>query len=358
MWIFSRYIISEFLKKFFLIFFILIMLFVGIDLLSRIWDLDAPFSLIGLYYLFKVPNIAIQMMPVSILIATLMLFSYLSKHNELVALYCSGRSLMRIASPMFLAVTLISIGSFYFSDYILPVSNFQAQKIWMVDILHKENSFYGSLHQEKAWFRDKGVIYNIYSYDSSNKSISGMNVYYFDDNFDMTSHIYAKQALYHKKGSWVLRNVKETDFTSGHAIVRMFPEKNIYLREKPDDLKKIEANSDYLDTSKLIKYVKDLENAGLSPSKYKVELNKRYSMSFAGLVMCFIGLPFAVRQHRRGGVGLNIGIGFMLVFIYWIVFSVLLSMGISGRIDAYISAWGANLLFLVASLILIKRSKK
>ncbi len=334
------------------------MLFVGIDLLSRIWNLDAPFTLIALYYIFKVPSIAIQMMPISVLIATLMLFSYLSKNNELVALYCSGRSLTRIASPMFLAVVVISLSSFFFSDYILPISNFQAQKIWMVDILHKDESFYGNLHQQKAWFRDKGVIYNVYSYDSSSSLISGMNVYYFNDSFDMTSHIYAKQAVYTKNGLWALKNVKETDFTSGHASVKLLADKSVYLREKPDDLKKIETNSDYLDTSKLRKYVKDLENAGLSPSKYKVELNKRYSMSFAGLVMCFIGLPFAVRQHRRGGVGLNIGIGFMLVFIYWILFSILLSMGISGRIEAHISAWGANILFLVASLVLIKRTRK
>ncbi|MEI6093567.1 MAG: LPS export ABC transporter permease LptG [bacterium] len=358
MWIFSRYIITEFLKRFFLVFFILIILFVGIDLLSRVWNLDASFSLVSLYYMFKIPSIAIQMMPVSVLIATLMLFSYLSKHNELVALYCSGRSLIHVASPMFLAVTLISISSFYFSDYILPISNFQAQKIWMVDILHKNDSFYNNLHQDKAWFRDKGVIYNIYSYDSSNKLISGMNVYHFNDAFEMTDHVYAKQAFYHKKGNWLLLDVKETTFTSGHAVVNIIPEKTIYLREKPDDLKKIEANSDYLDTSKLRKYVKDLQSSGLSPAKYNVELNKRYSMSFAGLVMCFIGLPFAVRQHRRGGVGLNIGIGFVLVFVYWILFSILLSMGISGRIEAHLSAWGANFLFLVASLILIKRDKK
>jgi lipopolysaccharide export system permease protein len=357
-WIFSRYIIGEFLKKFIFIFFILILLFVGIDLLSRIWTLDTSFSLISLYYLFKIPAIAIQMMPVSILLATLMLFSYLSKHNELVAFYCSGRSLIHTASPMFLVVVLISVGSFFFSDYILPVTNYQAQKIWMVDIHKQEGSFYGNLQQQKAWFRDKGVIYNIYSYDSSNSAISGMNIYYFDDNFEMTSHIYAKQAVYHQKGSWVLTKVKETDFTSGHAMVKMMPEKHVYLREKPEDLKKIETNSDYLDTSKLRKYVKDLENAGLSPSKYNVELNKRFSMSFAGLIMCFIGLPFAVRQHRRGGVGLNIGIGFMLVFIYWILFSILLSLGISGRLEAHISAWGANILFLVASLVLIKRARK
>jgi lipopolysaccharide export system permease protein len=357
-WVFSRYIIVEFLKRFIAIFFILILLFLGIDLLSRIWTLDAPFSLISLYYLFKTPSIAVQMLPVSILLATLLFFSYLSKHNELVALYCSGRSLLHVASPVLLIVLIVNISSFLFSDYVLPLTNFKAEKIWVVDIYKNKEQFYGNLSQEQAWFRDKGAIYNIYSYDSASKSISGMNVYYFNDDFDMTQHVYAKRGLYQGKDHWSLQGVKRADFTSGYAKIELFGEEGIFIRETPEDLRKVETNSDYLGTSKLRGYVKSLERSGLSASKYKAEYNKRYSMSFAGLVMCFIGIPFAVRQHRRGGVGLNIGIGFMLVFVYWIIFSVMLSFGVSGRLDAVLSAWGANLLFLVASLVLIKMSKK
>ena len=358
MWVFSRYIISEFLKRFLAIFFILILLFLGIDLLSRIWTLDAPFSLISFYYLFKTPSIAIQMLPVSILLATLMLFSYLSKHNELVALYCSGRSLLHVASPVLLIVVIINITSFLFSDYVLPLTNFKAQKIWVVDICKNKEQFYGNLSQEQAWFRDRGAIYNIYSYDSSNKSIAGMNAYYFDDDFDMTQHLYAKRGRYQGEDQWLLEGVKKANFASGYAKVELLGEEGIFIREKPEDLRKVETNSDYLSTSKLRGYVRSLERSGLSASKYKAEYNKRYSMSFAGLVMCFIGIPFAVRQHRRGGVGLNIGIGFALVFVYWIIFSIMLSFGVSGRLDAVFSAWGANLFFLVASLILIKISKK
>ncbi len=355
----SRYLIFEFLKRFFIFLFILIILFLGIDLLSRIWNINVQFKFLVLYYFFKVPGIALQMIPVSALLSTLMMFSDMSKHNELVSLYCSGRSLIRVASPVILTVSLISVMSFYASDKLLPAANFQAEKIWMVQMLGRGSEFYSNLHQRKAWFREKNLIYNVSSYDSTTKVVFGLNLYYFDDSFSPARHIYARQAVYDNKSNvWLLKEVKYTDFTSGRAITELQPEKAIYLREAPDDFKKIEAKSDYLPVDNLEQYIDDLADAGLSPAKYRVELNKRYSMSFAGLVMCLIGLPFAVRQHRRGGVPLNIGIGFGLVFVYWVLFSVLLSLGISGRLYAPVSAWGANIIFIVASLLLIRASKK
>ena len=357
--ILSRYLIVEFLKRFFTFLFILIILFLGIDLLSRIWNLNVSFKFIALYYFFRTPGIILQMIPVSALLSTLMLFSELSKNNELVSLYCSGRSLIKVAAPIIVTVSMISVFSFYLSDRVLPAATFQAEKVWMVEMLGRGSEFYGNLHQRKAWFREKNLIYNVSSYDSATKTVFGINIYYFNDFFEPTKHIYAQQAFYNKdKNLWKLKDVKDTDFTSGHAVTELKPEKMLFLREAPDDFKKIEAKSDYLPVDNLKQYIDDLKNAGLSPAKYSVELNKRYSMAFAGLVMCLIGLPFAVRQHRRGGVPLNIGIGFGLVFIYWVLFSVLLSLGISGRLYAPISAWGANVIFVIASLLLIKASKK
>jgi len=331
---------------------------VGIDLLSKIWSLNAPLSTIAVYYFFKMPQIGVQMVPVSILLATLLLFAYMSKHNELVALYTSGRSLYKIASPVLLTVTLISLASFYFSDYLLPMANFKAQKIWMVDILGRGSEFYDSLHQRRAWYRDGNTIYNVASYDSDSNSISGLSLYKFDSNFDVKEHIYAKQAIYKGKKQWSLKDIRKTVFTDGHAATEPIPELNVSFRETPDDFKKIEAKSDYLTASRLKKYISDLKDAGLSPAKYEVEYHKRYSLAFAGLVMCFIGIPFAVRQQRRGGVALNIGVGFALVFAYWVLFSITLSMGMSGRIWAPLSAWGANVVFIALSVFLVQKMKK
>lgn len=336
----------------------LVCLFVGIDLLSKIWTINAPLGTVATYYFFKIPQIGVQMLPVSVLLATLLLFSYMSKHNEMIALYTSGRSLFNVAMPILLVVTGISIASFYFSDYLLPIANFKAQKVWMVDISGKKSEFYDSLHQRRAWFRDKNTIYNVNSYDSASKTVTGLSLYNFDPDFNMKEHLYAKQAMYQGQKAWLLRGIKKTTFDANKTVTELVPELKLHFREEPDDFKKMEAKSDYLTASRLNKYISDLKDAGISPAKYEVEYHRRYSLAFAGLVMCFIGIPFAVRQQRRGGVALNIGVGFVLVFAYWVLFSLMLSMGMSGRIWAPASAWGANLVFITLSIVLVQKMKK
>lgn len=358
MWILVRYIVSEFSKRFLLFLCVLVCLFVGIDVLSRIWSINAPLGTIALFYFFKVPQIALQMIPVSILLATLLFLSYMAKHNEIVALYTSGRSLLKIATPILILVTGLSVLSFYISDYLVPLANFKAQKIWMVDIVGKGNEFYDGLHQRRAWFRDKDTIYNVNSYDSASKTVTGLSMYSFNGNFDLKEHVYSKQAMYMGKNRWQLKDIKKTVFESGKTATELVPDLKIRLREEAEDFKKIETKSDYLTASSLKKYISDLRDAGISPAKYEVEFHKRYSLAFAGLVMCFIGIPFAVRQQRRGGVALNIGVGFALVFAYWVLFSLMLSMGMSGRIWAPVSAWGANFVFVALSIFLVHKMKK
>jgi lipopolysaccharide export system permease protein len=353
----NRYILKEFIPRFFSFLCILIVLFVGIDMLTRIWTINAPFSKVITYYFFTIPSVVVRMIPVSVLLATLMLFSYLNTNHELVALYSSGRSLLKISMPVFLFVALVSVFSFYFSEHILPLSNFQAKKTWVVDIEKKSSKFYGSLKRKKTWFRSKKTIYNIKSYSEGNKLLHKVNIYVFDENFNMKKHIYSDIASFNKEQDvWNLKNAKQTDFSeNGSFKIKNLSKLNVDIEEKPEDFKKIETFSDYLNTEKLKTYIKDLKTSGLYPAKYIVKLHERYSMAIAGLIMCIIAIPFAVRQRRKGGVALNLGLGFLIVFVYWIFFSVMLSMGISGRINPIISAWGANFLFLIFSFFMYRR---
>ncbi|NBW71676.1 MAG: LptF/LptG family permease, partial [Flavobacteriia bacterium] len=62
-------------------------------------------------------------LPLAILLSSLMTFGNLSENNELTALKSSGLSLYRIIRPLFVLVLLISFGTFYFANYIIPVAN-------------------------------------------------------------------------------------------------------------------------------------------------------------------------------------------------------------------------------------------
>ncbi|NBR15392.1 MAG: YjgP/YjgQ family permease, partial [Crocinitomicaceae bacterium] len=62
-------------------------------------------------------------LPLAILLSSLMTFGNLSENNELTALKSSGLSLYRIIKPLFFVVVIISISTFYFANFVIPVAN-------------------------------------------------------------------------------------------------------------------------------------------------------------------------------------------------------------------------------------------
>ena len=62
-------------------------------------------------------------LPLAILISSLMTFGNFSENNELTALKSSGLSLYKIMRPLMVFVVGLSIFTFYFSNYVIPVAN-------------------------------------------------------------------------------------------------------------------------------------------------------------------------------------------------------------------------------------------
>ena len=62
-------------------------------------------------------------LPLAILLSSLMTFGSFAESNELTALKSSGLSLYRIMRPLMYIVIVISISTFYFANYVIPVFN-------------------------------------------------------------------------------------------------------------------------------------------------------------------------------------------------------------------------------------------
>ena len=62
-------------------------------------------------------------LPLAILLSSLMTFGSFAENNELTALKSSGLSLYRIMRPLMVIVVIISIATFYFANYVIPVFN-------------------------------------------------------------------------------------------------------------------------------------------------------------------------------------------------------------------------------------------
>ena len=88
-------------------------------------------------------------LPISILLASVMTFGALGEKSELVAMKSAGMSLRRVMNPLIIFVFFVSIGSFMFSNYVMPIANL------------KSGSLLYSIQKQKPALNIKaGVFYN------------------------------------------------------------------------------------------------------------------------------------------------------------------------------------------------------
>lgn len=103
-------------------------------------------------------------LPLAILLSSLMTFGSFAENNELTALKSSGLSLYRIMRPLMYIVIVISISTFYFANYVIPVFNLKFHTL-IYDI---QNTKISSILTPGVYTKDfEGFSIKVDSYNDS-----------------------------------------------------------------------------------------------------------------------------------------------------------------------------------------------
>jgi lipopolysaccharide export system permease protein len=73
------------------------------------------------------------------------------------------------------------------------------------------------------------------------------------------------------------------------------------------------------------------------------------------IITAFLGIPFALRLPRMGGLAAAVGLSLTLGFAYWVLFAVTVSIGQTGLLPPFLAAWVANILFGALGVYLLLR---
>lgn len=106
------------------------------------------YVILQLLWYASATNVAMAL-PLAMLLSSIMTFGSLGENYELVAIKSSGVSLNKAMRPLLVLVTLMSIGAFLFSDYMLPVANLKMGSL-----------LYDVRNQKAAFLIENGVFNN------------------------------------------------------------------------------------------------------------------------------------------------------------------------------------------------------
>jgi lipopolysaccharide export system permease protein len=81
---------------------------------------------------------------------------------------------------------------------------------------------------------------------------------------------------------------------------------------------------------------------GIQP--YQIELYQRFATPFAVVILSLMALIVSARK-RRGGVGLQIAIGFLLAFTYILFYIMSKGIAEAGDLNPLLAVWLPNMVF-------------
>ena len=349
-----RYQRGEILRYMGIVLVVVVSIYVCVDFFEKIdnfMDAELPLSRAGWFFLYNIPFIVAQILPVCILLAVLITFSLMTKHNEILALRSSGVSVYSLLRPAVVIGIFSTVALFFFSEWVVPVATQEANDIWLREVKNKA----AVVSREKdIWIKDQRMITYIRYFNHAHGTPYGLTVYYFDDAFHLVRRVDAKRGEY-RGNRWLLYNVmeQERDPDTGEYDVTFHQALFEPLSLKPEDLTTVMRSSEEMGFRELLAYVNKVEDEGYDATVYRVDLHGKVAFPFICVILSLVGPGIALRGNLREGMPVSIAYGLGVAFVYWIFYSFCISLGYAGMLPPIVAAWTANVIFFCFGLILL-----
>jgi LPS export ABC transporter permease LptG len=356
------YIISSFFFYFVILLFTFVALtevFNFFELLGDVFRNHIPIRDLFRYLFFLAPKLIYDAAPLSVLVATLVTFGILSKHNEITAMKACGVSLHRLSLPVLTAGAMLSAGLFAFDHYVATGANVIQERL-RNQIKGRPAQTY--LRPQSPWIFGQGPRIFYYRYlNEAEGVLGGVSVYELEENsYGLARHIYADRARWEPAlRTWVFQNGWVRDLGRGRDSFRKFegeaatfPE----IDEPPSWFVKEVKTYKQMTFEQLGDYIGEMRQSGFNTIPLQVQFHKKFSTPLFALVMALLSVPFAFLTGTRGaltGVGVSLGIA----VAYFALNYLFEQLGNAGQLPPHLAAWSPNALFTLAGLYLMSRMR-
>ncbi len=350
--ILDRYIIKLYTKIF--LFVISTMVFLSLiitffELVDDILENKKPIILLVRYLWYFTPQIVEYVLPVSALTATLITLGIMVKNNEILAIKALGISVYRISVNLILIGVILSLFAFLVQEKILPFSNKKAETTRNII----QNKHINKISPLKNWLISKNnIIYHYTHFDDKKKLFLTIEMFFLDKDFKIKKRVVGRKGILKDK-KIIFKKGWFVDFQNGFfekfGRYKSYPV-NIDEEQQFFTTKKIDP--ELMNFSQLYKYIKFLKKNNFVSTVYEVDLYYKIAFPIVNVIMIIFSIPFAFKVGKSGTL-VGVGIAVAVSFLYWILLGLFRSIGGIGYLPPYLSALGADLIFLLIGAYLM-----
>lgn len=346
---FTRYALKTFLWNFCVLWISFTSLLQIVDLLNNSDEvLDRHPRDVGAvmeYAIWRLPELAVFLIPFSVLMAALLSLAKFERSNETLALKSAGAPYYQILLAFLPAVGIVAILHFTLTDQIVPRAiNHMMERDLYVDKKSKNDDE----EDQRVWVQDGDMIVEVGQVEKQGTELFNMRLYQRDELGNITHQRFVRHATFDiTSRKWTLEKIEDTKVIPGKPTeVSSIETEPWDTKLGPQEFSELIEQPQAMETRRLWSFATS-EQIGVRPTYfYETWLQKRVALPVSSILMILLAAPVALSFGRRDkGVASGMAIGFGLGFLYFITEGLVLSLGESGAVPPFFAAWLPTLLF-------------
>jgi lipopolysaccharide export system permease protein len=321
------------------------------------------------YYLYRLPEFLVIVLPVALLLALLYALTNHARHHEITAIRAAGVSLARVCVPYLGVGLLFSLTLYLLSERWLPDSSDRADRI------RKRHVSSGS-EAARNWRNDLKFrndrddrFWRIRAFNIETGEMRQPYVEWRSTN-GTRLQLYAEQGIW-TNGQWTFLSVRRSIPASQPDAIAVWQPTNEFavaeFTETPEQIRS-EIKVSQLSASRAAKRpqltVSEIQNyKRLHPELRRqdraildTQLHARLAAPWTCLIVVLIAIPFGAASGRRN-VFVGVASSILICFTYYVLRQFSLAMGTGGYGPAALAAWLPNAAFGTAGFWLTLRAR-
>ena len=338
------YLVRLFLTRTLAVLVLLVMVLMALDLLGESGKILAVpgngEAELWHYVSLRVPLLIQRFLPFSALLGTLIAFTALNQHSEVIAMKAAGLSAHQVLAPLVVASLGLALAAFVFNEGV-AVNSARMVNAWNDNDYRPIRSSSGV--QSNVWLKAGNdlVHANIASGRGSALQLQGVTIY--DRQGGALQRVIEAERAVQADGGWRLEDVRSYD--TAMNVVRRQRQVMALPGVTPDRFTLAKVNPDERNFSALRQDIADLEAAGRPSEEARAGLWHKISGPLSMVLMPLLAAVAAFGLARSGQVLLRAAAGMALGFAYFVVDNLSLALGNVGAYPAWLAAWAPFVLF-------------
>lgn len=355
------YIIKKYLSTYFFIMGMLIIIIIIFDLSEKIESFIREDSEVTLqeiivdHYLNFIPYFLSFFSPLFIFIAVITFTSKMASNSEIISILSSGISFNRMLFPYAITAIFLCVLNIFLNNFVIPRANetrlnFENKYINGTYINSRQN-----LHRQ---IKPNTFIY-FRSYNCENNYGSKFSLEKIKDN-KLSYKLISDDIIWNEeKNKWTINNytIREIDINGNETLTKGI-KMDTLLNFFPTDFSQRLTLTETLNYFELNDYIEKQKMRGIDLiAFYEVDKHKRFALPFSTIILTLLGVAISSRKVR-GGIGMHILFGLILVFAYIILMQISSTLSTKSNWHPFIGVWLPNFVYIFITYFLLKRAPK